>query len=202
MKNSNINYKETEEINMTEVWKDIKGYEGLYQVSNLGRVKSFDRTIIDKIGRKYNKKGRILKPMPNHKGYLRVPLCDDCGKRKNFFVHRLVCEAFHENPEEKPCVNHIDENKTNNVASNLEWCTYKENNNHGTRNERAGKASGKTRSQPVGQYTREGKLIKVWQSSMEVQRQLGFNQGNISQVARGERKTANGYIWKYIEKGK
>jgi len=126
---------------------------------------------------------------------LRVILYNSSGKRKAFLVHRLVCEAFHENPNNKPCVNHIDENKANNVASNLEWCTVKENINHGTRTARMAKA----RSKPVGQYTLDGKLIKVWQSTMEIQRQLGFNRGNISAVARGERKTANGYVWKYIE---
>ena len=193
MKNSNIHSKET---NMTEVWKDIKGYEGLYQVSDIGRVKSFDRMVIDKIGRKYNKKGRILKPKTGPNGYLRVALCDDCGKPKGFYVHRLVCEAFHENPESKPCVNHIDENKTNNVASNLEWCTYKENINYGTRNTR----DAKTKSKPVGQYTTDGKLIKVWQSTHEVQRQLGFDNSFISAVARGKQKTAYGYVWKYIDK--
>ena len=95
-------------------------------------------------------------------------------------------------------LNHIDENKTNNVASNLEWCTYKENNNHGTHNARMAKALSKL----VGQYTREGKLVKVWQSATEVKRQLGFDKSSISVVARGKAKTAYGYVWKYIEKGK
>ena len=94
------------------------------------------------------------------------------------------------------CVNHIDEDKTNNTASNLEWCTYKENSNHGTRNERMAK----TKNKPVCQYTRDGKLIKVWQSVNEVKRQLGFDCGNISKVALGKQKTAYGYVWKYIEK--
>ena len=110
-------------------------------------------------------------------------------------VHRLVCEAFHKSPKNKPCVNHIDENKANNVTSNLEWCTVKENCKHGTRSARSAKA----RSKQVGQYTSEGKLIKIWQSTIDVQRQLGFDQGSISKVARGKLKTAYGYVWKYID---
>jgi len=181
-----------------EKWRDIKGYEGRYQVSNLGRVKSLERAAA---GRSYSKrylKERILKPKPNNRGYLRVNLCNGTGKREQFFVHRLVCEAFHKNPKGKPCVNHIDENKTNNAANNLEWCTYRENNNHGTHNARMAKA----KSKPVGQYTRDGMLIKIWQSTREVERQLGFNHRNISRAANGKRKTAYGYIWKYIDEEK
>ena len=182
-----------------EIWKDIKGYEGLYQVSNIGRVKSLDRTFINKIGHKQHTKERIMKLGTDKDGYLQVSLCDSSGKVKRFYVHRLVCEAFHENPKNKPCVNHIDEDKTNNAASNLEWCTVKENCNHGTRNARVGEAVAKALSKPVGQYTRDGKLIKVWQSTQEVERQLGFAHNNISEVARGKRKIAYGYVWKYID---
>ena len=181
-----------------EEWLDIAGYEGLYQVSNIGRVKSLERIVIRKDGSEQHRKERILKPSINDDGYLRVNLYDSSGKIKAFKVHRLVCEAFHENPKNKPCVNHIDENKTNNTASNLEWCTYTENINHGTRNTKVAKALGK----PVGQYTPNGELVKVWQSTREVQRQLGFACQNISKVALGKQKTAYGYVWKYIEEGK
>lgn len=182
-----------------EIWRDIAGFEGLYQVSNMGRVKSLERIFIDKIGHRQHIKERILKPKANPSGYLQVSLYNSRGKMNYFYIHRLVCEAFHENPENKPCVNHIDENKTNNVASNLEWCTYAENNKYGTRPEKIAKANVKNKSKPVGQYTLDGKLIKVWQSTMEVKRQLGFSHGHISDVARGKRKTAYGYVWKYIE---
>ena len=105
---------------MQEIWKDIPNYEGLYQVSNLGRVKS---TPICK-----HKKPRILKNIPRN-GYFSVILCD--GKtQKNVFVHRLVAECFVPNPENKPIVNHIDGNKSNPHFSNLEWCTQKENVRH------------------------------------------------------------------------
>lgn len=174
---------------MSEEWRDIKGYEGLYQVSDQGRVKSLKRK--DCLGRTVKK--RILKPAFNGCGYLFVVLCAG-GKTRSSFVHRLVCQAFHENPDNKPQVNHINEDKADNRACNLEWCTCKQNLNHGSRNERAAKA----RSKPVGQYTRDGDLVKVWPSTKEAERQAGFNHGNISQAANGNRKTAHGFIWKYV----
>ena len=165
-----------------EEWRDVVGYEGRYQVSSMGRVKSF----------KWNKE-RILKPSMDKDGYLLVTLCAG-GKPKTLKVHRLVCEAFHENLENKSDVNHLNEIKTDNRASNLEWCTRRDNINHGSRNERLGKAL----SKPVGQYAQDGELIKVWPSTMEVERQAGFSNGNISQAANGKYKKAYGFIWKYI----
>jgi len=181
-----------------EVWKDIKGYEGRYQVSNMGRVRSLERIFIDKRGHKQHVKGRILKQEMTHNGYLRVVLSEVCGKNKHSAVHRLVCETFLQNPENKPEVNHINEDKSDNRACNLEWVTAKENCNHGTRLARIAKTKGKS----VGQYTLDGELIKVWQSTMEVERQLGFLHSHISDAALGKLKTAYGYLWKYIEEGK
>ena len=181
-----------------EVWKDIKGYEGRYQVSNMGRVRSLERIFIDKRGHKQHVKGRILKQEMTRNGYLRVVLSEVCGNNKHSAVHRLVCETFLQNPENKPEVNHINEDKSDNRACNLEWVTAKENSNHGTRNARSAKAL----SKPVGQYTRDGELVKVWKSTREVERQLGFSSGNICNVANGKKKTAYGYVWKYIEEGK
>ena len=178
-----------------EEWRDIKGYKGLYQVSSLGRVKSLGRTVAAKSGSKRTIRGRILKPKANTSGYLKVVLYNSSGKIKQFFVHRLVCEAFHDNPKDKPEVNHINEEKSDNRACNLEWVTRKENSNHGTRTARSAKAQ----SKPVGQYTRDGKLVKVWQSAHEVQRQLGFDNSFINKASRGKVKTAYGYVWKYIE---
>lgn len=166
-----------------EVWRNIDGYEGLYQVSSDGRVKSL----------KWNKE-RILKPIADRYGYLRVTLYAG-GKQKNATVHRLVCQAFHKNHDNKPCVNHIDENKTNNTASNLEWCTYEDNNNHGTHNKRIAK----TKNKPVAQCTKEGELIKIWSSLTEVGRQTGFSQSSISKVALGKYKQAYNFIWKYVD---
>ena len=172
-----------------EVWRDVKGYEGLYQVSNMGRVKSLERK--DRFGRVI--KERILEPAVTHNGYLRVGLHVD-GKRKMLRVHRLVCEAFHENPDNKSEVNHVNEDKTDNRACNLEWSTRTENCNHGSRNERVAKAL----SKPIGQFSLDGKLIKVWQSACEARRQTGFDQGCVGAVGRGKFKQAYGFIWKYI----
>ena len=176
-----------------EVWRDVKGYEGLYQVSSDGRVKSLERKFIDKIGRERYVKECILKPAIDRYGYLLVSLYAG-GKQKMHTVHRLVCEAFHENPDNKPQVNHINEIKTDNRASNLEWATARENSNFGTRNERMAK----TKSEPVGQYTLDGDLVKVWQSTREVERRTGFACSNICKAAKGNCKTAYGFIWKYV----
>lgn len=176
--------KDTEEI-----WKDIKGYEGIYQVSNKGRVKGLERDIICKNGVKRHIEERIIKGSIC-KGYLRVKLED-----RMVYVHRIVAEAFIPNSENKPEVNHKDEVKTNNCVENLEWMTRKENNNYGTRSER----SAKSRSKPVTQYSKDGKFIKVWSSTNEVERQLGFAHNSISLVTRGIRKTCGGFVWKYVE---
>lgn len=123
---------------MQEIWKDIKGYEKLYQVSNLGRIRSLDRIILQYNGyddgeRLY--KGKILKPCIKPNGYSQVGLWKD-KKVKWFIIHRLVAETFIPNPENKPQVNHKDENKQNNNIKNLEWCSCSYNINYGTRNDK------------------------------------------------------------------
>lgn len=173
-----------------EIWQDIEGYEGLYQVSSMGRVKSLKRT--DRLGRTVE--GRILKPGDNGGGYLNVALCVG-GKSKTHKVHRLVCEAFRDNPENKLDVNHLNEDKTDNRVCNLEWATRKENNNHGTHNERVANSL----SKPIGQYTLGGELIRIWPSAKEAQMQTGFHRSNICAVANGKLKTAHNFIWKYVE---
>lgn len=116
---------------VAEAWKDIKGYEGLYQISNIGRVKSLSR--IDSRGNKRNEK--ILKISKNNSGYYFVGLCKN-GKVKQYLIHRLVAEAFVRNPYNYSEVNHKDEDKQNNIADNLEWCTHEYNCKYGTRNKR------------------------------------------------------------------
>lgn len=177
-----------------EIWKQYK--DSNYEVSTDGRVRNI-------------KTGRVLKPHKVGMGYLQVDLCKN-GKEKLFLVHRLVAEAFIPNPENLPQVNHKDEDKTNNFVfvredgsvdfykSNLEWCTNEYNSNYGTRNERVSKTmtNGKT-SKPVLQLEKDGSLVRIWKSTMEVQRQLGYSQGNISECCNGKRHTAYHFKWTY-----
>ena len=180
---------------MEEIWRDIKNYEGKYAVSNLGRVKSLERT--DSIGRRVNE--RILSPGKHGNGYLFVYLCEG-GERKMYDVHRLVLMTFSpvENMENLDC-NHLDENKENNHLSNLEWVTHKENCNHGTRNDRiAEKMTNGKLSIPIAQLTQEGKFVKAWESSMDAERG-GFTQQNIIKCCKGRRKTHGGYRFMYLK---
>ena len=166
----------------SEILKQIDGYPE-YWVSSIGNVYSTMKGGFKK-----------LKPLNDSYGYFMVNLCK-CRKHKLFKIHRLVAQAFILNPLNLPCVNHKDEDKTNNTVENLEWCTYEYNLNYGTRNER----SAKTRSKTVYQYTLDGTFIREWISVSEIQRQTGWNQGNISACCRGERKTAHGYRWSYTK---
>ena len=165
-----------------EHWKSITGYDGLYEVSDLGRVKSL----------KYGKE-RILKPRETHGGYLKVALCKD-GKVEQSKIHRLVAKAFIPNPNNLETVNHKDEVKTNNTVSNLEWMSQKDNINYGTRNKRASEAL----SKQVQMFDKStGELLATFPSLMEAERVTGIYHGNISQCCNGKYKSAGGYIWKY-----
>ena len=170
---------------MHEIWKDIKGYEGFYQVSNIGRV----RSLPVRSKTKYFK-GDILTTFTDKAGYICVNL-----SRKTYKVHRLVAIAFIENPNNYKCVNHKDECKTNNKASNLEWCTHKYNNNYGTRNERISQNSGRK----VIQYGLDGSLIKVWDSISIASRYYGVKRWTICGCCAGRQKTSCGYIWRYSD---
>ena len=174
-----------------EYWKPVVGYEGLYMVSNWGRVKSFDRWVKSRNGSVRFCKGRILKPLTSSSGYLCVNLYKN-NIKKEYLVHRLVAEAFIDNPDNLSQVNHRDENKLNNNVDNLEWCDAKYNINFGTCIERRSKK----KSKPVLQYTLDGEFVREWPSTMEAARN-GFNQGNIWMCCQGKLKTYKGYIWKY-----
>ena len=161
--------------------KDVQNYEGLYAVTSCGRVWSY-------------KTKKFLKPQKNKDGYSIVCLHKD-GEQKNYYIHRLVAEAYLPNHNNLPCVNHKDENKENNALQNLEWCTYKYNNSYGSRNERAGKAISKALSKPV--FCVE--LNKTFDGVRAAARVLGLGSGNITQCCKGTRKTCGGYHWRYQE---
>ena len=176
-----------------EIWKDVIGYEGLYQVSNLGRVKSLP--VHRKVGwANYVSKEKILKQCKNKYGYLSV--CLHRGDTQRVVkVHRLVALAFIENPNNYRCINHKNEDKSNNHVHNLEWCTYSYNNNYGTRNERVMKSTCKK----VLQYAKNGDFIAEWNGTRDAQRNTGVHCCNISLACRGIRKTSGGFVWKYKE---
>ena len=185
------------ENKIIEEWRPICGYEGLYEVSNLGRVKS--------LGNDKTRKEKILSQVKMKKGYLMVNLYKN-GKMKTCKVHRLVAKAFLENPNGYTCVNHIDENKVNNYVDNLEWCSYKYNSNHGTCQQRrvsntdykaiAEKLTNGVSSKQVYQYTKDYELVKIWESTQECGRNE-FNQGEVAKCCRNEAKSHRGYIWSY-----
>lgn len=164
---------------MKEIWKDINGYEGLYQISNLGKVKS----IIS---------NKILKGNENAE-YIYVTLCKN-GKQKIKKIHRLVAEAFIDNPNNYLYINHKDENKKNNIVNNLEWCTKAYNNNYGTRNERMSKNKSKYK---IIQKDKEGKIIKNWQNIWDLEHNTSYNKWVIRQCCKNKCKTVYGYKWEY-----
>ena len=186
----------------SEVWKDVVGYEGFYKVSDKGNVYSVERR--DSIGRKVG--GRIMKPIYDRYGYLTVKLYKN-GKQKGKLIHRLVLEAFVENPNNLPDVNHRDEVKTNNELSNLEWCDARYNNNYGTRTERVTQAqSKKVRAVNI----KTGEVIR-FKSTQEAGRK-GYTQRGVSEASKGVYKSATtgksiggdgrtyrGYRWYYEE---
>ena len=202
-----------------EEFRDIIGYEGKYQVSNLGRIKSLN----------YNRTGKeqILKLGKNKGGYLQIHFFKD-GKLQNYSVHRLVASAFIPNPNNYKEVNHKDENKTNNCTENLEWISHIDNMNYGTRNERAGKAQkGKILSEETQRkisenhadfkgenhpmYGKRGsdspnsravhciELNKTWSCIKECAEELELYASSITAVCKNKRKTTGGYHFKYVE---
>ena len=171
---------------MQEIWKDIDGTSGRYQVSNLGNVRAFTRF----------RNGELLKPGRYSNGYLFVHFAKDTdkkGERHSYLIHRLVAQAFIPNTKGLPQVNHKDEDKTNNRVDNLEWCDSKYNNNYGTHNERAFKNRIITHNKPV--YCIE--MNKVFNSAEEAGRIFGINRNGIAAVCKGRKRSAAGYHWKY-----
>lgn len=198
---------------MEEIWKDIKGYEGLYQVSNLGRVKSLERKT------RFDNQTKIIQTsfLSNRigkRGYVVVSLFKN-NKGKTIPIHRLIADAFIPNPENKPCIDHINTIRTDNRIENLHWVTSKENSNNPltlaknkSNCERmwlngAFDNRNNIHYRKVGQYTKSGELVKIWDSIIEASTMLNIDSSSISAVCRGtnpKRHTAGGFIWQHIGK--
>ena len=197
---------------MEEIWKDVEGYEGLYQVSNEGRVKSLDRRVAARNDSTMFKKGVLMTLQTTHKGYYGVVLQKE-GVKRTHQVHRLVATAFIPNLEGKTQVNHIDCNKKNNHVSNLEWVTQNENMQHAVDNGRFLNFSEKQRcsviknlesavakrKRSVEQYSLDGKLIRTFGSITDAEKATGASCPKITDCCRGKRKTTHGFIWKYAK---
>lgn len=178
---------------MDEVWKDITGYEGLYQISNYGRVKSLERKVRHNYGKFRTVPEKILKPSPDGDGYLYVSLSKE-GKKKNPKIHKLVALHFLSNPDNLPQVNHIDENKDNNVVTNLEWCTSLHNLQHSNVISKGNTA----RAKAIIQKSLTGEIINEFCSISEARRKLGLkSHAGIVKCCKGEQKTSHGYKWEY-----
>jgi|LakMenE18May11ns_1017448.scaffolds.fasta_scaffold9683875_2 hypothetical protein len=184
---------------MEEIWKSVIGYEGFYEVSNQGRVRSVDRFVMQVINGVQTKclyKGRILKFTNDNSGYPMVTL-SALGKIKTFRIHRLVADVFIENPESKKTVNHINAIKTDNRIENLEWATQLENNVHANYNGLINrkKRKGLPQKYPVSQYDIYGNFIQNWESASFAAKTLGFDQTSISKCVLGKYKTSYGFVW-------
>lgn len=191
-------------IFMEEIWKDIEGYEGLYQVSNLGKIKSLNRCIIDKNNNLKELKSVQLTQTVNKKnGYYMVSLSKN-GTVRKFTSHRLLAIAFIPNPLNLPEVNHVDGIKINTYLSNLEWCTKSENALHcwkmgmNTAANLGMTGSLCPRSKKIRQYTMDMVLLNDFDAIIEAQRNTKISHGNISMCLLGHRKSAGGFIWKYL----
>lgn len=191
-----------------EEWRDIVGYEGLYQISNKGRVRSLNY--------RQKQEAHILKLSFNKKGYLMAGLTKN-GHLKTIVVHGLVAKTFIPNPYNLPQINHKDEVKTNNVVDNLEWCTNQYNHDYGTHNKRVGLSNtGKKRTREsienykkcqderrdeyakrILQYDANGNLTKEWRCAFDIEKELGLSQNNIRTCCNKKAKTCGGFIWRY-----
>lgn len=199
---------------MEEVWKPIRGYVGLYEISNYGRVRSLDRVIVDKNGITRNIKGRVMKLYPDSSGYYNVELTYNCIG-KGYLVHKLVATTFIPNPDNLPEVNHKSECKIENFVwvnpdgtvdtekSNLEWCTHDYNINYGTNQKRKSMKmlNNKIFSIPVNQYSLSGEFIKDYPSAAQAKRETGINSTQIRAccLKKNGYHTAGGFIWKQRE---
>lgn len=180
-------------FDIEEVWKDIKGFEGLYQVSNIGRVKSLSRVVRANTCGSREMSTKILSNCKSSCGYDFVVLSKN-GKHYNKSIHRLVAETFIPNPNKYREVNHKDENKRNNGVANLEWCDRKYNANYGTGIERC--AAQKCKPVVMIDAT-TGVVLQTFKSAKDAMKETNISRKNIGMVCLGKRTTAGGYIWKF-----
>lgn len=184
-------------------WRPVVGYEGYYEVSDIGQVRGVARDVYHGNGTYRKQHSKVLRPHPDGGGYLQVGLHRE-GSAHMAKIHRLVAIAFLPNPGGLLEINHLDENKRNNALSNLEWCTRKENENYGTKRMRSVantdyKAIGQKLSKRVAQYTLDGELVNVWDSLRSVHKATGYSTGNISMCCTGRHRNGlYGYVWVYV----
>lgn len=192
------------ELTSWEIWQTIEGYEGLYEISNLGNVKSLSKIKKSPLIGEFMTTERILKP-GLREGYLSVSLTGGDGLRKSLLVHRLIAGAFIPNPNNHPCINHINAVRSDNRIENLEWCTYSHNNkqayitgsNYPTMPGLGKIGSLSWISKPVLQFGLNGLFIKEWSCASEVTREIGISNRLISRCCHGELKKSKGFIWKF-----
>ena len=203
---------------MEEIWKDIEGYEGLYQVSNLSRVRALEKVVICSTGRKCVLKEHILIQNSSFYGYKGVDLTKN-GKRKKFLIHRLVAKAFIPNPENKPEIDHINTNRSDNRIENLRWVTSSENmrnpitrakwresianmseesKQHIREGNKKRRGKGNKFSRAVTQYTLEGVFIRNWESCHWAGKELNIHSSTITRCANGKRLSAGGFKWQFL----
>lgn len=180
---------------LSETWRDIPEFEGLYQVSNIGNVRSVDRCLPDKNGRYVSHKGKILAPQQND-GYVYVMLSKD-GKQYSCKVHRLVAMAFIPNRENLPYINHKDENKSNNCVDNLEWCSKAYNDRYGATPERTRLMNRLKNGKPVAMFDKHGNFIRIYECVNDAKKD-GFQNGPIISCCKKECNHAYGFVFRYV----
>ena len=180
---------------MEEVWKDVVGFEGIYQISNNGKLRSLDRIVVAKAGWVKREKGMDIKTNTiQNSGYVKVDLHKN-GKAYGKLLHRLVAEAFIENPRNYPQINHKDQNKLNNSADNLEWCTQMYNNHYGDCMERGAE----TQRRKFYQKDLDGNVVKIWSGFKKMQRETGYQRKTVYLCCIGKRDSYMGYKWEYAD---
>ena len=187
---------------LVEEWRPVVGYEGLYEVSDWGNVKSVDRVVeclhLGKYPIKRHLNSKIMKQYLDYDRYCRVSLSID-GYRHLYGVHRLVAEAFIPNPDNKPCVDHINSNRADNKVENLRWYSVLLNNSTEHARQAKSKAARlrQDNKKQIAQITLDGEIVKIWECGYRIEEELGFDHSSIIRVCKGQQDTSYGFKWKY-----